>query len=72
MSSRSSQKAMRCWPRPMVYFPGLTLSKVSSSDCSTNYGLTGEGGREEGTWFGKYIPIARMPTLSGREKDMVD
>lgn len=33
--SRSSQKAILVWPRPMVYFPVLTPSNFSSSDCST-------------------------------------
>ena len=46
MSSRSSQKAMRCWPRPMVYFPWDVPSNCSSSDCSTNRGLGGVRERE--------------------------
>lgn len=35
--SRSSQKAILVWPRPMVYLPVLTPSNFSSSDCSTYY-----------------------------------
>ena len=33
--SRSSQKAILVWPRPIVYLPALTPSNFSSSDCST-------------------------------------
>ena len=33
--SRSSQKLILVWPRPMVYFPALTPSCFSSSVCST-------------------------------------
>src|SRR5687767_12787317 len=35
LPSRSSQKAILVWPRPIVYFPVLTPSYFSSSDCST-------------------------------------
>lgn len=35
--SRSSQKPIFVWPRPMVYFPVATPSNFSSSACSTHY-----------------------------------
>jgi len=56
MSSRSSQKDMRCWPRPMVYFPLLTPSNCSSSDCSTNYWLK-SGGRGGVLDLGSIFPL---------------
>ena len=37
MSSRSSQHAMNFWPRPMVYLPLGTLSKISSSSSEMHY-----------------------------------
>ena len=37
MSSRSSQQAMNFWPRPMVYLPLGTLSKISSSSSEMHY-----------------------------------
>jgi hypothetical protein len=36
--SRSSQKLILVWPRPMVYFPALTPSYFSSSTWSTHCG----------------------------------
>lgn len=37
ISSLSSMKAILSWPRPIVYFPALTPSKVSISVWSTHY-----------------------------------
>jgi hypothetical protein len=61
-----------------VYFPGLTPLKISSSDWSTYYEwerrlAQSVSGKKHGaiTLLGKYIPIARMPTLSGDEKGMM-
>lgn len=36
--SRSSQKLILVWPRPMVYLPALTPSYFSSSAWSTHCG----------------------------------
>lgn len=51
MSSRSSQKAMRSWPSPIVYLPAETPSNASRSDSAMQR-------------WGKYRSIASVPSSS--------